>query len=159
MAAERTLTGRLAVALPPGEAFALFTPCGEREWVPGWEPRFPAPGGAGCGDAYGPAGDDSAPGTVFQTGDTTWVVLDRTPGRLISYARINPTVDAGTVTVTLDEAGTAASDVSVTYRLTALTDPGREHLTRFAAGYPAFLRAWAAAIGAALAARGAATRG
>ena len=39
---QRRLTGRIQVALPPGEAFRLFTPRGEEEWVHGWQPRFPA---------------------------------------------------------------------------------------------------------------------
>ena len=28
------VTGRLVVALPPDQAFLLFTPRGEHEWVP-----------------------------------------------------------------------------------------------------------------------------
>jgi hypothetical protein len=101
------LTGRLRVALPPREAFRLFTPRGERDWAEGWEPRFPVP-----------APDDTVPGTVFETGahgaTTTWLVLAREPGRHISYARVTPGDRAGTVAVTLDEAG-GQSSVEVTY--------------------------------------------
>jgi hypothetical protein len=35
------LTGTIGVPLPPTEAFALFTPTGERAWAEGWDPRFP----------------------------------------------------------------------------------------------------------------------
>jgi hypothetical protein len=30
------LSGTVEIALPPGQAFALFTPTGERAWAPGW---------------------------------------------------------------------------------------------------------------------------
>ena len=136
------LTGVLTVARPPAEAFALFTARGEQRWVPGWHPRFPAA-----------TDDDSAPGTVFETDGhgrtTTWVVVERTPGRRIRYARIVPGDTAGTVTVDLagdDDAG--HSDVTVTYELTALTPSAIEPLRGFAARYPEMLRHWADAISA-----------
>lgn len=143
--AQCRLTGRLVVALPPDHAFGLFTPRGEQDWVPQWTPRFPAQ-----------VVDDTAPGTVFETcahgQTTTWVVLDRLSGRHIRYARVTPQVDAGTVTVTLDDAG-GRSAVSVTYELTALTDAATAHLHAFAARYPAFLQSWEEAIAASLAQR------
>ncbi|MFC7719219.1 hypothetical protein [Nonomuraea recticatena] len=135
------------VPLPPEEAFVLFTPRGEERWVEGWEPVFRCP-----------VGDDSAPGTVFETtahGESTiWVVVDRRPGRLISYARITPGSRAGTVTVTLEpvEASVAASEASgaslvrVTYELTALSDEGEREVRRFAGGYQAYLSSWEEAI-------------
>ncbi|MFD0683785.1 SRPBCC family protein [Actinomadura fibrosa] len=137
MSARRRLTGRLRVALPPEEAFGLFTPRGEERWVPGWRPRFPA-------------GDDGGPGTVFETvhdGETTtWVVLVHEPGRRLSYARVTPGHRAGTVTVVLTGDGDGGSDVEVSYDLTALTADAERALDGFAAGYPAFLRSWEGAI-------------
>lgn len=134
------LTGRLRVALPPREAFRLFTPHGERDWAEGWEPHFPAP-----------APDDTVPGTVFEThahdATTTWLVLAREPGRHISYARVTPGDRAGTVAVTLDEAG-GQSSVEVTYALTALCPAAAAGLDDFARGYPAYLRSWQDAIAA-----------
>ncbi|MDN3359596.1 SRPBCC family protein [Actinomadura sp. DC4] len=136
------LTGRVRVALPPEEAFRLFTPLGERDWAPGWEPHFPSP-----------TADDADPGTVFETGahgaTTTWLVLDRRPGRHISYARVTPDVWAGTVAVTLDDAG-GHSDVSVTYALTALRPSAAPGLEDFARGYPEYLQSWEDAIAARL---------
>jgi Polyketide cyclase / dehydrase and lipid transport len=140
---KQRLTGSFSVQLPPGEAFHLFTPRGEREWVAGWQPRFPAP-----------AEDDTAPGTVFQTEAhgqvTTWVVVEREAGRRIAYARVAGAANAGTVRVTL--AGVAGhSEVTVTYELTALDEAGGTALDEFAAGYPEFLRSWQRAIEARLA--------
>ena len=128
------LTDRIEIGLPPDEAFRLFTPRGEQDWADGWEPRFPVP-----------VPDDTEPGTVFETGADehylVWLVTGREPGRRMSYARIAPGEQAGTVTVTLTPSG-AGSAVEVTYQLTALSEAAEARLSEFADGYPAFLRSW-----------------
>lgn len=138
------LTGRIRVGLPPAEAFRLFTARGEQDWAPGWEPHFPAP-----------ASDDTEPGTVFETRPhgqpgthvppTVWVVTNRESGRHISYARMTPGDRAGTVTVELSAAD-GASDVEVTYQLTALSAAAEPGLREFADGYAAYLQSWQDAI-------------
>jgi hypothetical protein len=128
------LRGSVAVPLPPGEAFGLFTPEGERAWVPGWEPRFPA-------------GDDLAPGTTFLTHEQTiWVIADRTPSS-IRYARVTPGVHSGTVEVRC-EAADGGTRAQVSYDLTALGDPAT--LDRFASDFDAMLAEWERLIAAAL---------
>jgi hypothetical protein len=138
MTAPVRLTGGFRVGLPPEEAFRLFTPRGEQEWVEGWEPRFPA-------DVV----DDTEPGTVFETAahgpKTIWLVIARERGRRISYARITPDEWAGSVTVTVEGAG-EGSDVEVVYELTALTDAAGVRLKEFADGYAGYLRSWEEAI-------------
>ena len=105
MTSTRRLTGRIRVPLPPVEAFRLFTPRGEQDWAHGWDPRFPAP-----------SPDDTQPGTVFETSahgqHTIWLVTDRQPGKRISYARVTPGDQAGTVTVSLSAAGLFGGDAS-----------------------------------------------
>jgi hypothetical protein len=153
------LTGRVQVALPPGEAFRLFTPRGEQDWVNGWEPRFPAP-----------AADDTEPGTVFETHAhgqrTVWLVIDRQWGKRLSYARVTPGDHAGTVTIIVNSPGSSGpssgssgpssggrSEVEVTYDLTALTGatgPAAHRLHEFSSSYPAYLRSWEDAIAASL---------
>ncbi len=136
------LTGRIQVGLPPGEAFRLFTPRGEQDWVHGWQPRFPVP-----------ARDDAEPGTVFETHahgqHTIWLVTDREPGRRVSYARVTPGEQAGTVTVPVAPSG-GGSEVEVTYQLTTLVAGADRKLREFADGYPAYLQSWQDAIEAAL---------
>ncbi len=141
---RRRLTGRIEVALPPGEAFRLFTPRGEQDWAHGWDPQFPAP-----------APDDTEPGTVFETSahgqHTIWLVTGREAGKRMCYARVTPGEQAGTVTVTLSAAGQRGpvgqhSEVEVTYELTALTGTAEHGLTEFADGYPAYLQSWQDAI-------------
>jgi len=132
------LTGRIEVALPPGEAYRLFTPLGEQDWAHGWHPRFPVP-----------APDDAEPGTVFETRahgqHTVWVVTSREPGRRISYARVTPGDLAGTVTVAISPSG-GDSEVEVTYELTPLTATASARLRDFADGYAGFLLSWQDAI-------------
>ena len=118
--------GTVDVPLPPDQALPLFTPDGEREWVPGWDPRFPA-------------GEDTSPGTVFLTHEAThWVIADRTPDSM-RYARITPGVHAGTVEVRCEPLGDATR-AHVTYDLTALGDPAT--VDRFAADFPSMLEDW-----------------
>ena len=123
--------------LPVEQALPLFTPRGERRWVAGWEPRFPAD------DA-----DDTAPGTVFVTDESIWMVAERTE-RSMRYARALPGVWAGTVEVRCEPAG-SETRADVTYDLTVLDEAERPRLREFAAGYGAFLGEWEREIAAAL---------
>lgn len=138
MTSTQRLTGRIQVDLPPDEAFRLFTPRGEQDWARGWRPRFPAP-----------APDDTEPGTVFETHahgqHTIWLVTGRQRGKRISYARVTPGDQAGTVTITISAAG-RHSEVEVTYHLTELTGTAGDKLREFADGYHAYLRSWQDAI-------------
>jgi hypothetical protein len=120
------------VPLPPGEALHLFTPVGERAWVSHWDPAFPA----------GEHGDGSAPGTVFLTGDTHWVVTDRAPDH-VRYARVTPGVRAGTVDVRVRPEG-EITRAEVTYDITPLRPDD---------AYDPAIHEWEPAIAAAIAAR------
>jgi hypothetical protein len=137
---QQRLTGSIQVDLPPDEAFRLFTPRGEQDWVHGWQPRFPSP-----------VADDTEPGTVFETDahgqHTIWLVTGSQPGQGISYARVTPGDQAGTVTITIRSTG-GHSEVQVTYQLTALTGTAGRQLCEFADRYPAYLQSWQEAISA-----------
>lgn len=134
-----SLDGSLVVDLPPAAALPLFTPEGERDWVPGWDPSYPAG-----------RPDRPEPGTVFVTGapvaPTTWIVLERSEATM-RYARVAVGRTAGTVTVTCSPAPTPGStSVRVRYELTALGPEGRQDLAELADDYPAFLDGWRRAI-------------
>jgi Polyketide cyclase / dehydrase and lipid transport len=137
---QHRLTGRITIDLPPDEAYRLFTPLGEQAWAHGWHPRFPAP-----------APDDAEPGTVFETQAhgqcTTWVVTGRQTGQYISYARVTPADQAGTVTVAISPSG-RHSQAEVTYQMTPLTSAASARLREFADRYPAYLESWQDAIAA-----------
>ena len=69
----------------------------------------------------------------------------RQPGQRISYARVTPGDQAGTVTIVINDEG-RHSEIEITYQLTALTDTARRTLDEFADGYPAYLQSWQDAI-------------
>ncbi len=139
---RQRLSDRIHVALPAEEAFALFTPDGEREWAHGWNPTFPAR-----------TLDDSEPGTVFETDAdghrVIWLVTDRAWGTCIAYAQVIPGERAGSITVTLI-ATEGGSEVEVVYELTPLSETGAHHLKQFADGYGEYLQSWQDAIAACL---------
>jgi hypothetical protein len=93
-------TGIIHTGLPPETAIALFTPEGERAWIPGWDPHHHSD-------------------TVFTTHGTIWVVLPTGEPHTVRYARVTPGRHAGTVEVRCEGDGTA----TVTYDLTPLA-PG-----------------------------------
>jgi hypothetical protein len=66
-------------------------------------------------------------------------------GQRIGYTRVTPEVSAGTVMVTLEGADDH-SDVTVTYRLTALGPHGETQPQELAEGYGSFLESWQDAI-------------
>ena len=132
------VTGTIELALPPDQAFELFTPSGERAWAEGWDPRFPCP-----------TEEETEPGTVFTTDHgeqrTVWTVVHREGHSAIAYSRTTPGDRAGLVSVAL-QPSTAGSRVTVGYDLTALEPSANRALKEFAHHYPAFLREWQAAI-------------
>lgn len=133
------LDGSLSLDLPPAAALPLFTPEGERDWVPGWDPHYPAG-----------RPDRPDPGTVFVTGSpdvpTTWIVLERSEATM-RYARVATGRTAGTVTVSCSAApSSGTTSVQVRYELTALGPEGRQDLAELAGDYPAFLDGWRRAI-------------
>lgn len=118
---ERSTT--IGVPLPPAEALALFTPEGEREWVPGWDPEA----------IHAPGGSLSRQGAVFRTrhgGEETVWLVQRVAPRIgaADYVRVTPGNRLGTVHVRCRDDGSGGSAVEVTYRLTALSAEGVEVL-------------------------------
>jgi len=134
-------SGQFDVALPAADAIDLFTPEGERGWVPGWDPAYPT----------GQPSEDS--GTVFVTMsggvETTWVVLkiDR-PGATAAYARTTPGHHAGVVRVGCADAANGHSTVEVAYDMTLLgNDPAG--LDAYAEGrFDLMMQEWSDAIAA-----------
>lgn len=137
---ERSTTIRLP--LEPAEALLLFTPEGERAWVPGWDPE----------PVHAPDGSLSREGAVFRTThggeETVWLVLRVDARRgAADYVRMTPGNRLGTVHVRCTDDGRGGSNVEVGYRLTALSRAGEEALdaiTREA--FEAEIRGWQDAI-------------
>lgn len=134
-------TGDFVLPLTLAEAFPLFTPEGERAYVPGWEPEY-----------LHPAEPSSAAGTVFRTRaegeETLWLVLEHDPAAGVAvYGRFTPGSRLGTVRVRCVAEGERQTRVTVTYALTATSAHGNEALEGFdAAVLAARLERWREAI-------------
>lgn len=141
-AAHVERSGVLRLRLPATRAFPLFTPEGERAWVPGWEPEY-----------LHPPSSPATPvaGTVFRTRhdgqETLWVVTAYDEGAGVDYARLTPGSRVGSVHVRLRAAGDDACEVEITYRLTSLSADGDRALaTMTPAAFDSMLRQWEAAV-------------
>lgn len=134
------VSGHFAVALPASQAIGLFTPEGERQWVPEWNPIY----------AAGHESEDA--GTVFTTemGDaiTIWLILEIDRITCTSgYSRVTPGHHAGTVRVRCTDTDTGVCAVSVTYDMTLLPGSDPHGLDSYSEDpFDAMMREWASAI-------------
>jgi hypothetical protein len=110
--------------LLPSEAIELYTPMGERRWVPDWEPTFPA----------GPSDDDTDPGTVSPRRLTVTRPYGSSPSDRTSASECEPAQPRSEVVVT---------------DLTALSARGQQVIERFAEDFGSFLDGWRRSIEAA----------
>lgn len=129
-------TGVVTVPLPVEKAMRYFTPEGEREWVPGWDPEY---------------GDDEPsedPGTFFKTTfggvETFWIITElEVPTGRAAYARFTPGRHAGIVRVRCEMVSTSVTDVHVTYDITLLPDSDAAHLSQYTeSGFENMMREW-----------------
>jgi hypothetical protein len=134
---SRSHTIRLPVAAV--RAFEFFTPQGERDWVPGWNPVFlhPADGRLQRGGAFltDPASEDTR---------TLWLVTDVDRERLaVSYARVTPASRIGLVDVRVTPASDDECAVEVSYTFTAVSDAGNQYLAAFSEEhYRGYIESW-----------------
>ena len=130
-------TGDFTLPMAPEKALRLFSPEGERGWVPGWDPEY-----------LHPDHPSTAQGTVFRTThggeQTLWLVLQYDPGQgEAEYVRISPGSRMGTVKVRCRADGDDRTRVIVTYALTGLSVAGNAVLTDMTAEkYGQMLAEW-----------------
>lgn len=132
------LEGGFTVGGAVEEVFGLFSPAGERLWVPEWEPEFLRPADPGWEE-----------GQVFRTveeqGEAVWVVgrLDRASHR-VRYHRVEPGRYVATVEVVCRAAGEAMTEVATTYGFLGLSPSGNQEIGAMSqADYDAKMRRWA----------------
>ncbi|NIP81031.1 MAG: hypothetical protein GWM90_18165 [Gemmatimonadetes bacterium] len=141
MRAVAECRGTVPVPLPVSEAFRLFTPEGERRWVPEWDPSYPA----------GPAAP--AAGLAFVTGEgreaRTWVVTRFEPDAgLASYAYVLPGRRTAVIDVVVEPGPDGGSRARVAYGMTSLSPDEDGVVEEFAAGFEAMMVEWAELIAA-----------
>jgi hypothetical protein len=133
----------IRIAAPAHVAFKFFTPAGEEVWVPHWHPRYlyPADGTTQQGQIFTTGEDDEF--TIWQLAD-----FDLTACR-VRYVRTTPALRTGFVEVQCMAHDDDASDVLVSYELTALTPAGELTLAAFEGqAFAAMIDGWATAIAA-----------
>lgn len=132
-----TLRGQVLVRAGLDEAFELFSPEGERWWVPGWDPEYlhPADGAWERGQLFR---------TREESGEAVWVVsgLDRS-GHRSEYHRVEPGHWVARVEVGCRAAQDGATEVTVAYSFFGLSEAGnREIATMNQADYDAKMERW-----------------
>lgn len=135
-------SGVVGVPLPVDEAFQLFTPEGERAWVPGWAPSYPML----AQSAHDPP--EPYAGMVFVTDDDgddvprRWVVTRWDPdAHRVSYSYVRAGRLATMIDVAVDRDG-QSSVARVRYRMSALTPAAEVEVRSFGAGYVNMLAGW-----------------
>jgi hypothetical protein len=135
------LSGGFAVSAPLGAVFELFSPLGEKRWVPDWSPEL-----------LHPPGVQWERGQVFRTqeelGEAVWVVtvLDRERHE-VEYHRIEPTRYVAKVRVQCHARGAQQTDVAVTYTFVGLSDAGNRDIAAMSqAAYEQKMKRWQAWI-------------
>jgi hypothetical protein len=112
------LEGGFFMAGPVDTVFELFSPLGEKAWVPGWDPEL-----------IHPPGVSWERGLVFRTrqerGEAIWIVtaLDRRR-REVEYHRVEPGRYVARVSVVCTARGERETDVRVTYGFVGLSPAG-----------------------------------
>ena len=115
--------GSIKLPTSPEIAFKLFSPEGERLWVPDWNPEL----------IY-PQGVEWAESQVFRTvedsGDAIWVVSKLEPEECyVIYFRIEPTIYVAKVDVKVKPTSVEGSEVSVLYTFIGLSEKGNDEIS------------------------------
>ena len=117
-----TFAGKLTVRARVDDAFPLFSPQGERLWVPGWDPEF-----------LHPRENDWREGQVFRTreemGEAVWIVtlLDRAQ-HTVEYHRVEPGRYVARVAVRCRELPDCRTQVSTAYTFVGLSEVGNQEI-------------------------------
>ena len=114
--------GSITLGVKPSESFSLFSPLGEMQWVPGWEP-----------DLLYPRCDDWAEGQLFRTreefGDALWIVskLDE-ENRNVLYYRVEPGRYVAKIDISVRPTDGAHSRIIVVYSFVGLSEGGNTEI-------------------------------
>lgn len=122
VAGTLTLAGQFTVGGSVDFVFSLFSPLGEKSWVPQWDPEL-----------LHPTGVTWERGLVFRTqeekGDAIWIVtrLDR-QGHLVEYYRVESSRYVARVEVRCRALSAPETEVQTTYEFIGLSKEGNEQI-------------------------------
>ena len=117
-----TFVGELTAPAAVDAVFPLFSPEGERRWVPGWDP-----------EVLHPREDDWREGQLFrtheETGEAVWIItrLDRSQHR-VEYHRVEPGRYVAHITVHCKELPDRRTRVSTAYSFVGLSEIGNRDI-------------------------------
>ena len=127
------------IPVPAADLFPLFSPEGEKLWVPGWDYHNMM----GTTQLF----EDYV--FVTETHDhnaqkAIWLVKRYEPNvHFVQFYRIEPEEKVGVVTVVCTELGTARTKVQVTYKYIALSAAGEKFIAGFTESfYEEFINEW-----------------
>ena len=132
-------TKSFTLDFPISKLFPLFSPEGEKLWVPGWDYK----------NVMGKT--DLCEDYIFLTkthdhvsSDAIWIVKAYNPeSHFVQYYKIEPEYKVGVVTVQCAELGPAKTKVQVTYKYQALSKTGEEFIAGFSEKvYEEFIGEW-----------------
>jgi hypothetical protein len=129
--------GSIAIPASPARVFPLFSPAGERLWVPQWNPEHIYPQG-------GEWAENQVFRTVEHSGNAIGVVskLEVEECHVI-YFRVEPSKYVAKVEVRVKHASLEGSEVSVVYTYIGLTEQGNEEIRGMTSvSYEAKMQRW-----------------
>ncbi|MEQ1516940.1 MAG: hypothetical protein ABL931_10685 [Usitatibacteraceae bacterium] len=145
---QATRSKSFQIALPSAQAYNFFTPEGEKQWAEGWSPRY----------LNSPDGNPRA-GLVFTTthgvGETIWTMTRHEPeSGIVEYVRTTPGAWHAIIRVALRASSDAATEVTVAYQYTALSEDGNAYIRNMdTRQYAKFIGEWESEISRALLAK------
>jgi len=134
-----THTRNFEMPQPIARLFPLFSPEGEKHWVPGWDYHTPMDTTELCEDYvfFTRTHDHGATEAI-------WIVKEHDPAAYrVSFYKIEPGEKIGVITVQCSELAPVRTAVQVSYKYLALSATGEEFLASFSEdAYAAFIAEW-----------------
>ncbi|MBI1747944.1 MAG: hypothetical protein HYR55_15355 [Acidobacteria bacterium] len=122
MARARTLTGSIVLGGAVDEVFRLFSPLGEKQWVPEWDPQI-----------LHPVEAEWEEGLIFrtreETGEAVWIVtrLDFALHK-VTYHRVEPGRYVARIDVSCRALGQRSTEATIVYAFVGLSDRGNREI-------------------------------
>jgi len=138
--ASVALNATITIQAPPDRVFPMLTPEGERAWVTGWAPHYPAS-----------TRPDDSPGTAFLTTnhgtEAVWIIAAKDDARHEArYVCVIPGGRASLISVACSETAAGATAATISYAVTALSAEWDERVRDLEAAYPSMMEEWTVAI-------------
>jgi hypothetical protein len=122
VAGSAEFIGRFSIQAPIESVFQLFSPLGERAWVPGWNPEL-----------LHPSNVSWALGQIFRTreeqGDAVWIVTDLdNQAHRVEYHRVEPNRYVARVRVQCSASSERRTEISTAYAFVGLSNKGNDEI-------------------------------